>query len=105
MNRQTNYEEEISIYEPDRTRPRRAKKPQKAAKPTGDHCPVKASARRALSEAADFLRKLRSLRSELEACRSCSRGFRCPTFAEINAQIDAAVDEISDEWAGRNGGK
>jgi hypothetical protein len=46
-------------------------------------------------------RSLRRLRGATRQCRLCPQSNACPSIAAFNAAIDAAVNELWEEWGGK----
>lgn len=61
-------------------------------------CPVQTLQMQAASLGGEMLRSLRRLRLETAACCTCNQNNNCPTRADLNAQIETAISEITSEW-------
>jgi hypothetical protein len=64
-----------------------------------ENCRLNTDMQRTTQMGRDFLKSLRRLRRDLKKCRYCSAKGDCPFLTHWNAQIDAAVSEITTEWA------
>jgi hypothetical protein len=62
------------------------------------HCPVVMRARGLRDASQDLLCQMRQLRRAVLACRSCKSSQRCYFINAFNASIDAAINEVSEEW-------
>ena len=63
-----------------------------------DTCPVKADAEQVATTGENFLKALRRLRRDLNACRSCPLAEDCPVLSSLNSQVVAAITEVNIEW-------
>ena len=46
----------------------------------------------------DFVKALRRLRRDLNACRNCPLAEDCPVLSSFNSQVVAAITEVNIEW-------
>ena len=46
----------------------------------------------------DLTRTLRRLRRDLRMCTRCQQSVTCPLLQDFNQQVQAAIDQINDEW-------
>jgi hypothetical protein len=63
-----------------------------------DTCPVKVDAEQVATTGENFLKALRRLRRDLNACRSCPLAEDCPVLSSLNSQVVAAITEVNIEW-------
>jgi len=63
-----------------------------------DTCPVKADVEQVATTGENFLKALRRLRRDLNACRSCPLAEDCPVLSSFNSQVVAAITEVNIEW-------
>ena len=67
--------------------------------PPWHHCPVCHDTRRITTISKDMIRAVRKLRRDLKYCASCSIDPSvCPILQNLNTTIQAAVQEVVDEW-------
>jgi hypothetical protein len=62
-----------------------------------DTCPVLADAARITDLAEDLQRTMRRLRRDLNRCKTCPAGERCPVLQSYQAQIRQAILEVFSE--------
>jgi hypothetical protein len=46
----------------------------------------------------DLIKTLRRLRRDLRMCARCKQTVTCPMLRDFNTQVQAAIDQINDEW-------
>ena len=46
----------------------------------------------------NFVKALRRLKRDLNACRSCPLAEDCPVLSSFNSQVVAAITEVNIEW-------
>ena len=63
-----------------------------------DTCPVRADAEQVATAGQDFVKALRRLRRDLNACRNCPLAEDCPVLSSFNSQVVAAITEVNIEW-------
>lgn len=62
-------------------------------------CPLIATQARIETLSADMALALRQIREDLQACDECPlRPQDCPVLESLNAAVQAAIQEICDEW-------
>jgi hypothetical protein len=62
-----------------------------------DTCPVLADAARITDLAQDIQRAMRRLRRDLDRCKTCPAGERCPVLLNYQDQISQAITEVLSE--------
>lgn len=62
------------------------------------HCPVIQNAEHVRKSGDNLLRLMRRLRRSLIACQSCQQLNECDFRLTFNAQVDAMIVELNDEW-------
>jgi hypothetical protein len=63
-----------------------------------DTCPVKADVEQVATTGQDFVKALRRLKRDLNACRSCPLAEDCPVLSSFNSQVVTAITEVNIEW-------
>jgi hypothetical protein len=63
-----------------------------------DTCPVRADAEQVATTGENFVKALRRLKRDLNACRSCPLAEDCPVLSSFNSQVVAAITEVNIEW-------
>jgi len=61
-------------------------------------CPVELDTREILDHGQSMRSSMQKLRRNLESCPHCAMYTDCPILATLNAQVTAAVQDITDEW-------
>jgi hypothetical protein len=61
-------------------------------------CPVWQEANGVAQASKDLVRRMRRLRKAMLACRTCPQQTNCDFQLLINASIDAAIAEVTEEW-------
>ncbi len=62
------------------------------------HCPVERDTQKVVQLSKDTARTLRRLRRDLGGCERCEAGPDCPILQQVNAQVQAAIAVVVDEW-------
>lgn len=62
------------------------------------NCPVIGESRRITVLSKDLTRALRRLRRSLQRCRHCPANDECPILDTFNSSVDAAIQQVVDEW-------
>lgn len=62
------------------------------------NCPVLHSAEQVRKSGDNLLRSMRRLRRALNACQACSQQNKCSFRLGFNAQVDAVIAEINEDW-------
>ena len=68
-------------------------------------CPLAELAAELIRSLEQSRRGLRRLRAAALQCRSCPKANSCPSMAAFNAAIDAAINELWEEWTEQGIGK
>lgn len=65
---------------------------------SASHCPLWKQTREAMSSVRALATSLRKLRPMIRRCRRCPERETCPIWRDFNAQFQAALEEVVDEW-------
>jgi hypothetical protein len=63
-----------------------------------NECPIQKEALYMVQTGREFVQAVRKLRRSLRRCGRCEAADGCPILAQIDAAIDAALQEVSQEW-------
>jgi len=61
-------------------------------------CPILEDVTRFERDSRNLRRTMRKLRGDLNACRDCPSGADCEILKNFHSKINAAIQEISEEW-------
>jgi hypothetical protein len=63
-----------------------------------ENCPIRQDTARIEKISQDMLKALRRLRRDLQACQKCPNADGCAMLESFNAVVQAAIQEVQDEW-------
>jgi metal-sulfur cluster biosynthetic enzyme len=66
--------------------------------PSVPHCPVIDPGRVALKASLSLVRALRHLHTAMVYCTACPVQEECTVQEDLNAQIDAGIMDVNQEW-------
>jgi hypothetical protein len=61
-------------------------------------CPVRPHADQAVASARQLNKNLHQLRLAMKACPTCDQSDACPLLIEFHQALNAALQEIYEEW-------
>ena len=61
-------------------------------------CPVELDTREIIDHGQSMRSSMQKLRRDLESCPQCAMFSDCPILQNLNAQVTAVVQDITDEW-------
>jgi hypothetical protein len=62
------------------------------------NCPIEDDTRQIILTGEQMVRAMRKLRRDLASCRRCARAKNCALRVSFRAMVDAAIDEVNEEW-------
>lgn len=65
---------------------------------TPERCPVFLQSMQVLEDTQRLARSMRQLRRSLSKCRRCECATSCPFLQDFNAQVEAALQVVMEEW-------
>jgi hypothetical protein len=61
-------------------------------------CPILENSRKIQDLTQDLRKTMRKLRRDLNFCQACTSYRNCPVLQLFNSAVQAAIQEVNDEW-------